>query len=163
MSFELLVLMLSFLTMQVEELLKEYENVCTLRVRMPISSDLSNPRNFITKISRFNKVVNIPNSMTVLDELLPISVEMARRNCRGIWNFTNPGVVSHNEILEMYKKYINPSFKCSNFTLEEQAKVIVAARSNNEMDASKLKEEFPELLSIKDSLIKYVFEPNKKV
>ncbi|KAJ6801699.1 trifunctional UDP-glucose 4,6-dehydratase/UDP-4-keto-6-deoxy-D-glucose 3,5-epimerase/UDP-4-keto-L-rhamnose-reductase RHM1-like [Iris pallida] len=146
----------------VEELLKEYENVCTLRVRMPISSDLSNPRNFITKISRYNKVVNIPNSMTVLDELLPISVEMAKRNLRGIWNFTNPGVVSHNEILEMYKKYIDPSFKWANFTLEEQAKVIVAARSNNEMDATKLKTEFPELLSIKDSLIKYVFEPNKK-
>ncbi|KAH7686317.1 UDP-glucose 4,6-dehydratase protein [Dioscorea alata] len=147
----------------VEELLKEFENVCTLRVRMPISSDLSNPRNFITKISRYNKVVNIPNSMTILDELLPLSVEMAKRNCRGIWNFTNPGVVSHNEILEMYKKYIDPSFEWANFTLEEQAKVIVAPRSNNEMDASKLKNEFPELLSIKDSLIKYVFEPNKKV
>ncbi|KAJ0977403.1 hypothetical protein J5N97_012877 [Dioscorea zingiberensis] len=130
---------------------------------MPISSDLSNPmRNFITKISRYNKVVNIPNSMTVLDELLPISVEMAKRNCRGIWNFTNPGVVSHNEILEMYKSYIDPGFEWVNFTLEEQAKVIVAPRSNNEMDGSKLKAEFPELLSIKDSLIKYVFEPNKK-
>nr|GLL22752.1 trifunctional UDP-glucose 4,6-dehydratase/UDP-4-keto-6-deoxy-D-glucose 3,5-epimerase/UDP-4-keto-L-rhamnose-reductase RHM1-like [Ipomoea trifida] len=146
----------------VEELLKEYENVCTLRVRMPISSDLNNPRNFITKIARYDKVVNIPNSMTVLDELLPISIEMAKRNLRGIWNFTNPGVVSHNEILEMYKKYMDPTFKWSNFTLEEQAKVIVAARSNNEMDASKLKKEFPELLSIKDSVIKYVFEPNRK-
>ncbi|KAL9376078.1 hypothetical protein Peur_030198 [Populus x canadensis] len=39
----------------VEELQKEFENVCTLRVRMPISSDLSNPRNFIAKISRYNK------------------------------------------------------------------------------------------------------------
>ncbi|XP_073297850.1 trifunctional UDP-glucose 4,6-dehydratase/UDP-4-keto-6-deoxy-D-glucose 3,5-epimerase/UDP-4-keto-L-rhamnose-reductase RHM1-like [Primulina huaijiensis] len=146
----------------VEELLKEYDNVCTLRVRMPISSDLNNPRNFITKISRYNKVVNIPNSMTILDELLPISIEMAKRNLRGIWNFTNPGVVSHNEILEMYKKYIDPEFKWTNFTLEEQAKVIVAPRSNNEMDASKLKKEFPELLSIKESLIKIVFEPNRK-
>ncbi|CAN4102998.1 unnamed protein product [Withania somnifera] len=146
----------------VEELLKEYPNVCTLRVRMPISSDLDNPRNFITKISRYNKVVNIPNSMTILDELLPISIEMAKRNLKGIWNFTNPGVVSHNEILEMYKKYINPEFKWANFTLEEQAKVIVAPRSNNEMDASKLKKEFPELLSIKESLIKNVFEPNRK-
>ncbi|GAA0160999.1 hypothetical protein LIER_39146 [Lithospermum erythrorhizon] len=129
---------------------------------MPISSDLSNPRNFITKISRYNKVVNIPNSMTILDELMPISIEMAKRNLRGIYNFTNPGVVSHNEILQMYKEYIDPEYKWENFTLEEQAKVIVAARSNNEMDASKLKNEFPELLSIKESLIKYVFEPNKK-
>ena len=145
-----------------EELIIEYENVCTLRVRMPISSDLSNPRNFITKISRYNKVVNIPNSMTVLDELLPISIEMAKRNCSGIWNFTNPGVVSHNEILEMYRDYIDPKFTWVNFNLEEQAKVIVAPRSNNELDASKLKNEFPELLSIKDSIIKYVFEPNKK-
>lgn len=147
---------------QVEELLREYDNVCTLRVRMPISSDLSNPRNFITKITRYNKVVDIPNSMTILDELLPISVEMAKRNCRGIWNFTNPGVVSHNEILEMYKNYIDPNFQWVNFTLEEQARVIVAPRSNNELDASKLKKEFPELLPIKDSLIKYVFETNKK-
>lgn len=146
----------------VEELLKEFENVCTLRVRMPISSDLSNPRNFITKITRYNKVVNIPNSMTVLDELLPISIEMAKRNCRGIWNFTNPGVVSHNEVLEMYRDYIDSDFKWVNFNLEEQAKVIVAPRSNNELDTFKLKGEFPELLSIKDSLLKYVFEPNKK-
>jgi UDP-glucose 4,6-dehydratase len=62
----------------------------------------------------------------------------------------------------MYKQFIDPNFKWANFTLEEQAKVIVAPRSNNEMDASKLKKEFPELLSIKDSLIKYVFELNKK-
>jgi UDP-glucose 4,6-dehydratase len=130
---------------------------------MPISSDLSNPRNFITKIARYDKVVNIPNSMTVLDELLPISIEMAKRDLRGIYNFTNPGVVSHNEILEMYKKYMDPDFTWKNFTLEEQAKVIVAARSNNEMDASKLKKEFPEMLSIKESIIKYVFEPNRKV
>lgn len=148
--------------MQVEELLREYDNVCTLRVRMPISSDLTNPRNFITKIARYNKVVNIPNSMSVLDELLPISIEMAKRNCRGIWNFTNPGVISHNEILEMYREYIHPGFKWQNFSLEEQAKVIVAPRSNNELDMTKLKKEFPQLLSIKESLIKYVFQPNKK-
>ncbi|CAH2056860.1 unnamed protein product [Thlaspi arvense] len=66
----------------VEELLREFNNVCNLRVRMPISSDLSNPRNFITKITRYNKV---------------------------------------------------------------------------------LKKEFPDLLPIKESLIKYVFEPNKKI
>ncbi|KAH8481263.1 hypothetical protein H0E87_028942 [Populus deltoides] len=36
-------------------LLKEFENVCTLRVRMPASSELSSPRNFIAKISRYIK------------------------------------------------------------------------------------------------------------
>lgn len=147
----------------VEDLLRNYDNVCTLRVRMPISSDLSNPRNFITKITRYEKVVNIPNSMTILDELLPISIEMAKRNLTGIYNFTNPGVVSHNEILEMYRDYMDPSFTWKNFTLEEQAKVIIAPRSNNELDATKLSREFPEMLGIKESLVKYVFKPNQKV
>ncbi|KAK9079910.1 hypothetical protein SSX86_001584 [Deinandra increscens subsp. villosa] len=147
----------------VEEMLREYGNVCTLRLRMPISSDLSNPRNFITKITRYNKVVNVPNSMSVLDELLPISIEMAKRKCKGVWNFTNPGVVSHNEILELYREHIDPKFKWVNFDLEEQAKVILAPRSNNELDVSKLKKEFPELLSIKHSIIKYVFKPDKGV
>eukprot|EP00244_Chara_vulgaris_P004564 TRINITY_DN19025_c0_g2_i1.p1 TRINITY_DN19025_c0_g2~~TRINITY_DN19025_c0_g2_i1.p1 ORF type:complete len:338 (-),score=70.61 TRINITY_DN19025_c0_g2_i1:334-1347(-) len=153
----------SFTKGMVEELLRVYDNVLTLRVRMPISSDLTNPRNFITKIARYEKVVNIPNSMTVLDELLPYAIEMAKRGLIGIYNFTNPKPISHNEILEMYRDYIEPSFKWRNFTLEEQAKVIVAARSNNELDMSKMKKEFPEMLDIRDSLIKFVFEPNRRV
>lgn len=58
-----------------EKLLREYSNVLLLRVRMPISDDL-NPRNFVTKISKYERVVNIPNSMSVLHDLLPASIEM---------------------------------------------------------------------------------------
>lgn len=43
--------------------------------------------------------------------------------------------------------------------MEEQAKVIVAPRSNNLLDTARLEGEFPEMLGIKESLIKYVFEP----
>nr|DAD39001.1 TPA_asm: hypothetical protein HUJ06_013324 [Nelumbo nucifera] len=86
---------------------------------------------------------------------------MAKRNLTRIWNFTNPGVVSHNEILEMYQGYIDPNFVWKNFTLEEQEKGIIAPRRNNDLDTTKLKE-FPELLPIKESLIKYVFKPNQK-
>jgi len=119
------------------------------------------------------QVVDIPNSMTVLPELLPYSIEMvssihqqllclslglprvttaiwtllsvccmcllqAQRGLTGIMNYTNPGTVSHNEILEMYKEYIDPEFKWSNFTIEEQSKVIVAARSNNLLDTKRV-------------------------
>ncbi len=64
--------------------------------------------------------------------------QMAKYKLQGIWNFTNPRVVSHNEILEMYRQYIKPGFSWKNFTLEEQAKVIIAPWSNNEFNASKL-------------------------
>ena len=62
----------------------------------------------------------------------------AQRNLTGIMNYTNPGAVSHNEILQMYKDYIDPEFKWSNFSVEEQAKVIVAARSNNLLDTKRV-------------------------
>ena len=62
----------------------------------------------------------------------------AQRGLTGIMNYTNPGTVSHNEILQMYKEYIDPDFKWSNYTIEEQSKVIVAARSNNLLDTKRV-------------------------
>jgi hypothetical protein len=40
----------------VEGMLKAYPGVLTLRVRMPIVADLTYPRNFITKIIKYDKV-----------------------------------------------------------------------------------------------------------
>jgi len=121
----------------VEKLTRFYPNALVLRVRMPISDDLE-PRNFITKISKYERVVNIPNSMTVLHDFLPISIDMAEKGLTGVYNFTNPGVISHNEILDLYKQYIDPNFTYKNFSLEEQAKILKAGRSNNELDQTKL-------------------------
>ena len=100
--------------------------------------------------------------MTVLDELLPYSIEMSLRKLHGVYNFTNPGVISHNELLDLYRDYVAPDLRYTNFTLDEQAKVLRAGRSNNELHSSKLKKEFPEMLSIRESVIKFVFEPSKE-
>ena len=143
----------------VENLLGAYANVLTLRVRMPIVADLLYPRNFVAKIIKYEKIIDIPNSMTVLDELIPYSVRMAERELTGIMNFTNPGAISHNEILELYKEYIDEEFSWTNFSVEEQAHVIVAPRSNNLLETGRIEGEFPEILGIRESLIKYVFEP----
>ncbi len=134
-----------------DKLLQSYPNVLNLRLRMPISSDL-HPRNFVTKISKYEKVVNIPNSMSILDDLLPISIEMTLRGLTGNYNFTNPGTLSHNEVLELYKEYIDPNFTWKNFSLEEQNKILKAGRSNNELDVSKLLSEFPDLPTIQQSI-----------
>lgn len=140
----------------IEKLLNEYPNILNLRLRMPISDDLHH-RNFITKISNYAKVVNIPNSMTILHDLLPIAIEMTIRKLTGNYNFVNPGTISHNEILDLYKKYIDPKFVYTNFTIEEQNKILKSKRSNNELDTSKLLKEFPLIPTIKESIIK-VFE-----
>lgn len=118
------------------------DNVLTLRLRMPISDDL-HPRSFVTKITRYDRVVNVPNSMSVLEELLPVSIDMAMRKRVGVYNFCNPGVITHNEILQLYKEIVDPTFQWRNFSLEEQAKVIKAGRSNNKLDVTKLMSEYP--------------------
>eukprot|EP00557_Chaetoceros_sp_GSL56_P006433 CAMPEP_0176505120 /NCGR_PEP_ID=MMETSP0200_2-20121128/16315_1 /TAXON_ID=947934 /ORGANISM="Chaetoceros sp., Strain GSL56" /LENGTH=279 /DNA_ID=CAMNT_0017904633 /DNA_START=838 /DNA_END=1673 /DNA_ORIENTATION=+ len=132
-----------------EQMLKCYPHCLILRVRMPISDDLFH-RNFVTKIAKYERVVNIPNSMTVLTEMLPASLAMAKKGLTGVYNFTNPGVISHNEVLDLYKKYIDPSYTYKNFTVEEQAKVIKAGRSNNELDTTKLMADMPDGVVIND-------------
>lgn len=49
--------------------------------------------------------------------------------------FDGPSVL---QILQLYKDYIDPDFTWANFTIEEQAKVIVAPRSNNLLDTERV-------------------------
>jgi dTDP-glucose 4,6-dehydratase len=142
-----------------DRLVKLYEsNVLNIRIRMPITGSM-NPRNFITKITTYDKICSIPNSMTVLPELLPFIILMMERKTIGSINLTNPGLISHNEILEMFKEIVDPSFTYENFTHEEQSDILAADRSNNYLDTTKLESLFPEVRNIKDAvrdcLIKY--------
>ena len=136
------------------------DSVLNLRIRMPITDKLE-PRNFITKITTYEYICSIPNAMTVLDELLPYALDMAKKGTTGTINLTNPGLVSHNEILEMYKEIVDPSFTWKNFTFEDQAKILAADRSNNSLDSSKLLGLYPEVKHIKES-IRGVLERMKK-
>lgn len=122
-----------------------------LRIRMPIVAE-ENSRNFITKILSYSKICSVPNSMSVLDELLPIVLKMMSASITGTVNLTNPGVISHNEILEMYQKHIDPGFTWKNFSIEEQRTVIMCDRSNNCLDTSVLEKFAPEVRHIKDAV-----------
>tara|TARA_B100001063_G_scaffold138607_2_gene129516 strand:+ start:23612 stop:24505 length:894 start_codon:yes stop_codon:yes gene_type:complete len=127
------------------------ENTLNLRIRMPIIDKLE-PRNFITKIITYEYICSIPNSMTVLDDLLPCAIEMAELGVTGTVNLTNPGVVSHNEILEMYKEIIDPSFTWKNFSKEQQDKILAGGRSNDCLDTQKLSCMFPNIKHIKEAV-----------
>ena len=136
------------------------DSVLNLRIRMPITDKLE-PRNFITKITTYEYICSIPNAMTVLDELLPYALDMAKKGITGTVNLTNPGLISHNEILEMYKDTVDPSFTWKNFSLKEQGKILAADRSNNSLDSNKLQTLYPDVKHIKDS-VRDVLESMKK-
>ena len=92
----------------------------------------------MTKLIGYEKIINVPNSMSVVSELVPLAVSMSRAKYVGIYNFTNPGVISHNEVLDLYTTHVDPSFSYTNFSIAEQSRVLVAARSNNALDTTKL-------------------------
>jgi len=135
-----------------DRLMHLYEDeMLNLRIRMPITGE-KNLRNFITKIVNYEKICSIPNSMTVLPELLPYILDMMKNKTTGTINFTNPGLISHNEILQMYKEIVDKDFKWNNFTQEEQRKILAADRSNNYLDTTKLETLYPKIKHIRSSV-----------
>lgn len=127
------------------------ENVLNLRIRMPITSR-TNERNFITKITSYDKICSIPNSMSVLDELIPIIVDLIFKKHVGTINMVNPGVISHNEILKMYKEIVEPDFVWKNFSIEEQDEILKSKRSNNHLDTTLIEDLYPDLKNIHESV-----------
>lgn len=125
-----------------EKMLENYSNVLTLRIRLPLTNIRSN-KNIICKLINYSRVVNIPNSMSVLPELLPISLDMSVKSLTGIYNLVNPGVITHNQLLEMYKKHIDPSLTWENFTESEQNSILASKRSNCSLDTTKLTNLYP--------------------
>jgi len=136
------------------------DSVLNLRIRMPINAQ-ENPHNLITKLINYKKICSIRNSMSVLPELLPLIIPLMENRTVGTLNFTNPGLISHNTILEMYKEIVDPEFRWKNFTEMQQYKTILCDRTNNYLDTTRLETLCPEVLNIKDSVRKVLYEYKK--
>ena len=127
------------------------KNTLNLRIRMPIIN-YDHERNFITKITNYEYVCSVPNSMTVLHDMYPIILDMIKKNITGTFNMCNKGVISHNEILELYKTHVDNDFTWKNFTIEEQNKILLSKRSNIELSTEKLYDLYPNIPDIKTSI-----------
>lgn len=134
--------------------LRRYATTLQLRIRMPISR-YSNPRNLINKLISYKNICSIENSMTVLDDMMPIIDTMIEQRTTGTFNLTNPGTINHVNILEQYKQYHDSSHSWTDVSYEEQMKHIKSHRSNNELSTIKLnnycKKNNLELLPIRES------------
>jgi UDP-glucose 4,6-dehydratase len=132
---------------------EEYKDTClNVRIRMPISA-IPGPRNFISKIISYKNICSIPNSMTVMEDVLPCLVECMERKVVGPLNATNPGVIEHNTILGWYKELQDPGHVWTNVdTKELLASCVKSARSNNRLDTTRIQSLFPSLPTIGESV-----------
>jgi len=143
-----------------DRLMKEFKNVLNVRLRMPITADW-NTRNFLTKIISYKNICSIVNSICILPIMLPYLVKMIEDKDIGKIHLTHPKPIDHNEILEIYKKIIDPSHIWKNITIEEQNSFLASERSNNYLDCSKLLTKFPDVPNSKDAIL-YCFNEMKK-
>ena len=115
-------------------------NVGIARIRMPFDSQ-SHPANLIDKLSKYEKIVDVENSMTVVDDMVDVFYKLLEKKAEGIFHVTNPGSIKHKEIMELYKKYVDPSHSNKWITEEDLVKLGLAnkKRSNNIMTSINLK------------------------
>jgi nucleoside-diphosphate-sugar epimerase len=128
-----------------DKIMGQFPHVLNARIRMPIS-DNEHPRDFITKISNYKKITSIPNSMTVLSDILPILLAILYEGKQlGTLNAVNPGVLEHTTILSMVEKYSGKTLGYENESLAQQGNRLLSKRSNNELSSMRIKKLVSEL------------------
>lgn len=131
-------------------------NVFTPRIRMPISSK-NNPRNLINKLIGFENVLEEPNSVTFLDDLVRAIAWAIDNQKTGIYHVTNPEPMTHIELLKEYQKY-KPDHKFNIIDKEQLKQFVEAPRRNCIIDSSKLKNEGFQMTETKEALAKCMKE-----
>ena len=104
-----------------ENIIKNYDNVLYLRVNYPISS-IKSQKNLLTKLISYNNSESNDISITYIDNLFPILFKMIENNDIGITNFTNPGAINIIEIMNIYKNYnLNHNFNIIKNSINKRA------------------------------------------
>lgn len=79
------------------------------RIRVPLDSR-PYPRNILTKLISYKKIINIPNSITYIPDFIKALKHLIKIKAKGIYNVVNKDPLKYSELLEVYKKYV-PDFK----------------------------------------------------
>ncbi|MDO9021173.1 MAG: sugar nucleotide-binding protein [Deltaproteobacteria bacterium] len=92
-------------------LLAPLPHVAVVRIRMPVDAAV-HPRNLITKLAGYAQVVDVENSVTVVDDLVGVVAALAARRASGVFHATNPGTLRHRDLLALYRQVVDPSHRC---------------------------------------------------
>lgn len=116
-------------------------NVGIARIRMPIDW-VPHDNNLITKLAKYPKVIDVENSVTIIDDMLDVFHKLLEKKAPGIFHVTNPGTLKHREILGLYEELVDSSHKNEWIPNDDLVKLGLATkgRSNNFMASTRLAE-----------------------
>ncbi len=122
-----------------EELLSGAERCYVWRLRIPFNH-VDSPRNYITKMLRYDRLLNATNSLSHLGEFVASCIACQTQQVDfGIYNLTNPGSVTTHEVIEQIQRHKLTDKAFSFFETEEEFMKLAAKtpRSNCVLDSSK--------------------------
>lgn len=122
-----------------ETVVSKWEKSYIWRLRIPFE-EYSNPRNYITKMVRYEKLLQAENSISNKQEFVSACIQtIIKKVPYGIYNVTNTGYITTDRLVEKLK---NTIAKDKQFKLIDEKElyngIALAKRSNCVMDNSKL-------------------------
>ncbi len=141
-------------------MLSTLPNVGIGRVRMPIDH-IPGSRNLIDKLAKYPKIIDVENSVTVIDDMLNVFHQLMEKKAPGIFHVTNPGTMKHRDLMALYVELVNPAHTNEWITAEDLVAQGLATklRSNNFLASERLGEfgilMRPISIALRDTMEKY--------
>ena len=124
-----------------EEILEGAENCYIWRLRIPFDNR-DNPRNYLTKLLRYDTLLEAENSVSELHEFVAVTYQTWEKQLTpGIYNITNPGSITTTQVTKWIEESgIAPGKVFKFFQTEEEFLKIAAKtpRSNCVLDTQKI-------------------------
>lgn len=114
-------------------------NVGIARIRMPIDWK-SAPGNLIDKLVTYKKIIDVENSVTIIDDMIEVFLQLIEKRAPGIFHVTNPGTMKHRDLIALYQELVDPNHTNEWITEEELVSSGLAkkGRSNNFLASTRL-------------------------
>lgn len=140
--------------------LSELPNVAIARLRMPIDA-VPGGRNLITKLSGYPKIIDVENSVTVVEDLIRAVSQLMEKKAQGIFHVVNEGTMKHRDLMALYTEIVDPNHTNEWIPNEELVTLGLATkgRSNCILQNTRLKELGIEMrpiaVALRDCMEKY--------
>lgn len=144
-----------------EQKLRPYaDQVLIIRMRQPFSNH-RHRRNLVQKLASYTEFIDEPNSMSHLEECVPIIWELCRMGETGPYNMTNEGWTTPLRIAQLIKQHWRPEMSTRSIGYEELLGKVKAHRVNSLVDCSKLKAKGFALAPVEEAVVDCLTNPCK--
>jgi dTDP-4-dehydrorhamnose reductase len=138
-----------------ENLLGTDAKLLIIRPRVVISSKVD-ARNTISKWLTFSHFIDDQNSVTILEDLMPVLKGMINKGLHGTFNVVNKGTISPLDAAYLLKKIINKDLEINKTSLAEVNKNLISKRVSTILTGKKLEKAGFKMPDVHESLPKII-------